>query len=152
MSAALTAGGGLLQGVSQFEAGQTRREIYSADQDIALRQSQSEAQAGAANENAVRLRGKAIEGQQIANTGANNLQQAGTPAQVVAGTAGTNELDALTTRNNALRRAWGFQVQGASDALQSDLVSKSGKFNAEGSILSGASKAYTESNAAGSWF
>lgn len=152
MSAGLTAAAGLEKGVAQYEAGETRAKLLRANQDIANEQAQSEAAAGAYNESLVRMRGAAVEGQQVAQIGANNLQQGGTPSQVVAGTRMVNEMDALQTRNNALRRAWGFQVQGASDAFQATQAARAGVGEAFGSILSGGAKSYEEYNKAGSFF
>lgn len=152
MSAGLTGASALFGGVSQYEAGQERRTLFNANAGVAARQAQSEEAAGAANELAVRRKGAAIGGEQVANIGANNLQQAGTPAQVVASTAAVNEMDALTTRNNALRKAWGFRVQQASDIQQADYAQKAGEFAGAGTILTGGAKAYTQEQAAGSWF
>jgi hypothetical protein len=141
-----------LGGVSQYESGQEKSSLYRANAGIALQQAQSEEAAGSFNESQVLRRGAAMTGQQVANIGANNLQQRGTPAQVVASTAEVNEMDALQTRNNALRRAWGFQVQAASDQKQEAFASTSADLNAVGSILGGGAKAYTQSQAAGGWF
>lgn len=152
MSAGLTGASALLSGVSQYEAGQARSSLFRGNANIALQQAQSEAAAGGTNETMVRMKGAQITGQQIAATGANNLQQTGTPAQVIASTAGVNEMDALQTRNNALRRAWGFRVQAASDEKQAGLAATAGDFNAAGSILSGGAKAYDQYNKAGSFF
>ena len=151
MSAFLTDSGAFLGAVSQYEAGQTRGRLFRANAAVAASQSQSEAAAGAYNETAVRLRGAATTGQQVAQIGANNLQQGGTPAQVVASTAAVNEMDALQTRNNALRKAWGFQVQEQSDLLQSRFVQSAGNFNAIGSILSGGAKGFSQQQATGSF-
>jgi hypothetical protein len=152
VSAGLTAAGSLYGGVAQYEAGQERRTLFGANADIASRQAISEEAAGAFNESMVRRRGEQVQGQQIANIGANNLTQGGTNAQVVASTAATNELDALTTRNNSLRKAWGFKVQEASDEQQAGFAQSAGIGSGLGSILTGGARAYTESNAAGSWF
>lgn len=152
MSAGMTAASGLMQGVGAYEAGQTRSQLFRANAQIAGEQAQSEAQAGAYNESAVRMRGAAMEGQQIAQIGANNLQQTGTPAQVVASARMVNEMDALQTRNNALRRAWGFQVQEASDNFQSKQAATAGDFSAAGSILTGGAKAYDQYKSTGTWF
>ncbi len=152
MSAGVTAGAGLLQGVGQYEAGQTRSQLFRANAQVAAGQVQSELQAGADNANLIKMKGAAIEGQQVANIGANNLTQGGTNASVVTSTAAVNEIDALNTRNNAMRRAWGFEVQGASDAFQAKQASAAGDFTAAGSILAGGAKAYTQENATGSWF
>lgn len=141
-----------MQGVGQYEAGQTRSQLLKSNTQIAGAQAISEEKAGAINEETVRMKGTALLGQQVAQTGANNLQQAGTPAQVGASTALVNEMNALQTRNNALRRAWGFQVQGASDTFQSKEAATGGDFSGAGSILAGGAKAYTQEKATGSWF
>lgn len=152
MSAGLTGASALLGGVSQFEAGQERRTLFNANAGIASQQAQSEEAAGAYNESMVRRRGAQVAGQQVAAIGANNLTQGGTNANVVASTAATNELDALNTRNNALRRAWGFKVQEVSDTQQAGFAQSAGIGSGLGTILSGGAKAYTEANTAGSWF
>ena len=152
MSAGVGEGASLLRGVGEFEAGQARGRLFNANEDIARRQFQSEAEAGAYNENMVRMRGAALEGQQVAQIGSSNLQQTGTPAQVVAGSRMVNEMDALQTRNNALRRAWGFEVQGESDAFQANQVRRAGAMNGFGSILAGSGAAYKEASETGSWF
>lgn len=152
MSAGLTGASALLSGVSQYESGQEKSSLFRANAGIAGAQAQSEAQAGAYNESLIKMKGAQVEGQQVANTGANNLQQTGTPAQVIASTAMVNEMDALQTRNNALRRAYGFRTQQTSDLTQSDFAKSSGDFNAAGSILSGGAKSYDQFNKAGSWF
>lgn len=151
MSASLTEASSLYGGVAQFEAGEQRSNLLRANQGIALAQERSEVEAGNYNAGSILRKGAAIEGQQIANIGANNLQGGGTPAQVVKSTAEVNEMDALMTRNNALRRAWGFGVQGQSDAEQAGFARSAGTGNAIGAILGGSAKAYTESNAAGTW-
>lgn len=152
MSAGVTAGAGLLQGVGQYEAGQTRAGLFRANADIAGAQAQSEVQAGSTNADRILMRGNAVTGQQVAAIGANNLQQGGTNAQVVAGTAMVNEMDALQTRNNAMRRAYGFQVQQASDQFQAGQASKASGFSAAGSILAGGAKAYQQDQSTGKWF
>lgn len=141
-----------MQGVASYEAGQTRSKLYQANAQIAGEQAQSEEEAGAQNEERVRMAGAATTGRQVAAIGANNLTQGGTNAQVVAGTAEVNEMDALTTRNNALRRAWGFRVQEASDTFQSDQAASASYMSGAGSILAGGAKALHEYNDTGTWF
>lgn len=152
MSSSLTGAAGLFGGVAQYEAGQQRSMLFNANAGVAQQQYQSELQAGSVNESALRRKGAAVQGEQVANIGANNLQQAGTPSQVVASTAAVNEQDLLTTRNNAMRKAWGFQVQEASDQKQAAFAKATGNFSAAGTILGGGAKAYTQENETGSWF
>jgi len=152
MSAGLTEGATLLSGVSRYEAGATRSRLFDANAAIADRQAQSEAQAGAYNEELVRMKGAAIEGQQVAQIGAGNLQQRGTPAQVVASSRMINEMDAIQVRNNALRRAWGFEVQGASDRVQAGMSRAAGFFGGVGTVIGGSAEAVKQSEAAGGWW
>jgi hypothetical protein len=122
--------GGAAKAGAQFASGSTRAAEERANESIATEQAESEMKTGAYNANITRQRGAQVVGSQIAAIGGNNLQQGGTPAQVVANTAAANERNTLTVQNNALRRAWGFEVQGASDAFQA-------KQDEEGGILSG---------------
>lgn len=152
MPADLSLAAGFMGGVGSYEAGKTRSLLFRANADIAAQQSRSELEAGAYNEQSVRMRGAALQGQQVAQIGASNLQQAGTPSQVVASTAMVNEMDALQTRNNAMRKAWGFQVQQASDTFQSKQAGSAGVNEGFGSILSGGAKAYEQYNKTDSFF
>ena len=152
MSAGLTASSSLAQGVSQYEAGQARSKLYQQNAGIATMQANSEAEAGAYNANAIRMKGAALEGQQVAQIGGNNLQQVGTPAQVIASSRMVNEMDALQTQNNAMRRAWGFKVQAASDEYQSKLDQKAAYTEGFGTILGGGAKAYDQKQKTGVWF
>ena len=152
MSAGLTEIGALAKGVSAFEAGNARSKLFNANADIATEQMQSEVAAGNYGYGMVKLRGAAIEGQQVAQIGANNLRQGGTNANVVADSAMFNEMDALTTRNNAMRRAWGFEVQAVSDRTQAGMSESAGINEAFGSVLSGSAKAYDQYKKTGSWF
>jgi hypothetical protein len=152
VAAGVTAGAGLLRGVGEYEAGEQRSQLYSANAEIATRQVQSEAAAAAFNEEALRMKGAALTGQQVAQIGAGNLQQRGTPGQVVGSTAEVNEMNIMQTRNNALRRAWGFEVQGVSDRFQAQLAQRAGISNAVGSILGAGGKAWTQEQQTGSWF
>lgn len=152
MPADLSLAAGFFGGVGAYEAGQTRSLLYRANASIAAQQAQSEREAGAYGEQMVRMRGAALQGQQIAQIGASNLQQAGTPSQVVASSAMVNEMDALQTRNNAMRKAWGFQVQGISDTFQSKQAATGGIFSGVGSILSGGARAAEQYNQTGSFF
>ena len=56
--------------------------------------------------------------------------------------AGATELSALTTQNNALRRAWGFDVQGESDRFQGGLAKQGGILSGVGDLMTGTASAY----------
>ena len=136
-------GGGLKAG-SQIAAGDTRANLERANADIASAQARSEEESGSYNANLVRQKGAQTMGAQVAAIGANNLQQAGSPSKVVADTARATEMSALTVNNNALKRAWGFQVQGASDIEQASLAKQGGLLSGIGSAIGSAGAAYND--------
>lgn len=152
MSAGVEEGGALLSGIDRYEAGKERATLFNANASVADRQAQSEAAAGSYGETMVRMRGAATTGKQVAAIGASNLQQGGTPQQVVSTSAELNEMDALTTRNNALRKAWGYEVQAESDRLQAGFATRAGSAGAIESVLGGSAKAYTAAQEAGGWW
>lgn len=130
--------GGIVEGVSEFESGKSRAELMGMNADIADAQARSEESAAGQNAAAVRTKGAKLMGAQVAAIGANNLTQGGTSANVVADSARANELDALTVQNNALRRAWGFDVQAASDRYQAKVSGNAGLLSGAGSLLGAA--------------
>lgn len=140
----LDMGGGALKAGSAFAAGNTKDALERANASIADQQAKSEMAAGAYNTNLARQKGAQIQGAQIASIGANNLQQGGTPATVVADTARAQEANALQIQNNALRRAWGFEVQGESDTIQGQLAKQGGILSGIGDITSTAGKLYMD--------
>lgn len=143
MSAGVMMGAGMgMNAYSQYAAGQMSRKLSNANASIADRQSASEVQSGNYNANLSALRTSAIEGQQVNTTGANNLTVSGSALRMVGDTARAGALDALTIRNNALRRAWGFAVQGAGDRYSGAADAASGTLNAMGTFIGGASRAY----------
>ena len=143
-SEAAQAAGTGIKAYSQIQAGNTKASLDTQNAAIADQQAKSEVNSGNVNANLMRQKGAQVTGQQISAIGANNLQQAGTPSQVVAGTAGATELNVLNTQNNALRRAWGFQVQGASDREQASLAKQGGMLSGIGSLASGGASLYNK--------
>ena len=144
MAFSTQAGGTAIKAYSQIKAGDTKASLDNANAAIADQQAKSEIEAGNINANLMRQKGAQVTGQQISAIGANNLTQGGTNAQVVAGTAGATELNVLNTQNNALRRAWGFQVQGASDRTQASLAAQGGMLSGIGSLASGGASLYNK--------
>lgn len=138
--------GGGVKAASVYQAGKTKDALEQANASIADQQAKSEMASGSYNANLARLKGKAIQGQQVSAIGANNLQQGGTNATVVADTAGAQEGNALQIQQNALRRAWGFSVQGASDRFQGNLAEQGGILSGIGDLASTAGSLYKDAN------
>lgn len=77
---------------------------------------------GTREENITRAQGRRLKGEQraaISTSGA--LVDSGSTADVLASTERLTDVDALTIRENALKRAKGFTRQGTSFAQQADL-------------------------------
>jgi hypothetical protein len=136
------AAGQYIKGASSMAAGDTRANLENANAEIASQQAKSEVDAGGYNANLARERTAKTEGAQISAIGANNLQQGGTPSTVVSDTARAGEMNALQINNNALRRAWGFQVQGASDTFQAGLAQQGGILSGIGSDIAAGGDIY----------
>ena len=134
--------GAAIKAGSSIASGNTKDALETANAGIADQQAKSELAAGSYNAGLIRRKGAITTGAQIAGIGANNLQQGGTNAAVVASTAGATELSALTTQNNALRRAWGFDVQGESDRFQGGLAKQGGILSGVGDLMTGTASAY----------
>lgn len=143
MSAGVMMGAGMgMNAYSQYAAGQMSQKLANANSKIAAQQADSEVKAGAYNENLSRQRTAAVEGQQVNDTGAENLTVSGSALRMIGDTARAGEKDALTIRNNALRRAWGFSVQGAGDRYSGQADAASGTLNAAGTLIGGAGRVY----------
>ena len=85
-------------------------------------------------------------GTQRATLAANGvLVDQGSALDLTVDTAGFGELDALTIRSNAERRASGFEEQAVQFEAEGRNARRQGAFNAFGSVLSGAS------TVAGNW-
>jgi hypothetical protein len=149
VDAGIAGAGGIIKAGSAFAAGNAKSSLEMLNAGIASTQAKSEMETGAYNSNLARLRGEQVEGQQVSGIGANNLRQAGTPATVVANTAAASERNVLNVQNNALRRAWGFQVQGTSDTYQAELAKQGGMLSGIGDLTSTAGTVYKDLNTAG---
>ncbi|HXI39947.1 MAG TPA: hypothetical protein VNH83_08210 [Bryobacteraceae bacterium] len=136
--------GGAIKAGSAIAAGNEKDALERANASIADQQAKSEMASGAYNTNLAREKAAQIQGTQIAAIGANNLQQGGTPSLVVADTAKAQEANALQIQNNALRRAWGFDVQGESDTVQGALAKQGGILSGIGDITNTAGKVYRD--------
>lgn len=141
--------GGTLKAGSSIASGNTKDALEKANAGIADQQAKSEMESGGYNANLSRQKAAQIQGNQVAAIGQNNLQQRGTPATVVADTARAQEANTLQIQNNALRRAWGFEVQGTSDTFQGNLAKQGGILSGIGDLASTGGKLYKDMSADG---
>ena len=131
--------GSAIKTAASVDSLSAKENLENANAGIAAAQAKSEMVAGGYNANLIRQRTAQKVGAITAQVGGNNLQQGGTPATLEAQTARAGEQSALTENNNALRRAWGFSVQGASDTYQAKLAGQQQDFDEIGGAISAAS-------------
>lgn len=126
---------------------------------IATQQAEWEAESGEQQVGAKELENRAKVGTIEANQGSSGVEVGtGSNADVVTSAKELGALDAMTIRSNAVRRAYGYQVESASDKEQAELdrmaarsTVKAGKIAAVSTLLGGAAQGsqyagYTGSN------
>lgn len=97
---------------------------------------------GAVAEQQQRNRTRAFLGQQKAAMAANGIDiSTGTGNLLLADSAGLGEFDALTVRNNALKQAYGMNVQSENLLSEGRAARIGGRNQAYGSLLTGGSQA-----------
>jgi hypothetical protein len=139
--------GKIQEGKAQSNQYKYQAAVDRNNQIISTRQADDAIQRGKIEEENVRRRTQAIKGEQRAAYAANGIDL-GSDAVVdtLADTAMLGELDALTTRSNAEREAYGFRVQGmnyGASAQNNTMAAKNTKsasrIGAMTTLLSGAS-------------
>lgn len=128
---------------AEFNASMMRRNAK-----VAELQAQNAEQQGAVDEKKHRLEVSQLIGSQRAGVSANGLLvDSGTPLDLTSDSEGFGELDALTIRNNAARRAWALRNESADYTAQGELSlmkRTSPVLAAGGSLLSGGSNLATQ--------
>jgi len=124
---AMTAASTITQGIGAVVQGQGEAAVDKANAKAALYE-------GYSKEAAQRREGRAAIASQLATLSTRGVSlQAGSPLDLLAGSARNNELNALTIRTNAKNEAAAYRAK-ASAALQN------GWFGAAGALLGGATK------------
>jgi len=135
-SLALTGASGLYGAAAANEAG--KAEQRAADQNAAVARNQAEQakQIGNVEEERQLRRVRAALGSQRAAIAANGLDvNTGTALDLQAETAGFGAADALNLRANALRQAWGFDVDAVNQTNRGRAARAAGRNQAIGTLL-----------------
>ena len=142
-SLALTGASGLYQASAARAAGRYEQQVAERNATIADQQAEQARQIGNIEEERQLRRVRAALGSQRAALAANGIDvNSGTALDLQAETAGFGAADALTLRSNALREAWGFQVEGTNLRNQGRAARAQGRNQAIGTLLTtGASMA-----------
>lgn len=142
-SLALTGASGLYSASAAREAGKYEQQVANRNAAIADQQAEQARQIGNMDEERQLRRVRAALGSQRAALAANGLDiNSGTALDLQAETAGFGAADALNLRSNALREAWGFNVEATNQRNSGRAARAQGRNAAIGTLLTtGASMA-----------
>jgi hypothetical protein len=148
--------GGAISGLGAMESGQAQQnaanyqaQVAQINAGIAKQNATMEMAAGETAANTVSMKTRAAVGKTMAGQAASGIDvNSGSFVDARASEAELGMLDALTTRANAARGAYGYEVQATSDIAQSQLdimqgqqAKEAGEISGIGSLISGASGA-----------
>lgn len=136
----LSALSGVVGAVGSIAAGQYQAAVARRNQQVANENAKQEIEAGQAAAQQQQLKTAAVVGAQKAAQGANGLDvNQGSAVDVRASTEELGDLDALTIRNNAARKAYGFKTQAANYGAEASADTMAGYIGGMSSILGSAS-------------
>jgi hypothetical protein len=119
VSAMAVSGG--IKAYSEYEAGQTEAKVADANATLAEHSAADALQRGAAQAGQIREKGAQVASEQKVALAASGVDPS-SAANLFATTASGAELDALTARNNAAKRAWGLDVEAAGQRTRATLA------------------------------
>jgi hypothetical protein len=133
-------------GVSMYAAhkqGEYAEKTAEYNAKVSEQQAQQATEAGATEEQQHRQKVVQFEASQraaMASSGA--LVDSGSFGDVLDTTVKTGEMDALTIRENALRKAWGYRVGADVERSQGAMAKSAANANMVGSLLTGATSTF----------
>lgn len=142
-------GGSAISAYGQAEAGDYNAALAEQNAKVAGIQAQDALTRGTAEESRYRGQVSKLMGRQRAAIGSSGIEASGSALDILADTARTGELDALTIRNNAAREAWGYRVQAVNSRAQGKIDKFSSRVGALGTLLTGGAQAYGIYNSGG---
>lgn len=135
-SLALTGASGLYGAAAANEAGKAEQRVADQNAAVARQQAEQAKQIGNIEEERQLRRVRAALGSQRAAIAANGLDvNSGTALDLQAETAGFGAADALNLRANALRQAWGFDVESVNQTNRGRAARTAGRNQAIGTLL-----------------
>lgn len=139
MIGALISGVGMImQGAAQAKADKYQAAVAENNRIIAEQNAVYELQAGQTEEQGQRMKTGQVISQAKAEQGASGIDAAtGSAVKVRQTTATIGELDALTIRDNAERRAYGYRAEGVNFQAQAGLYKMQAQSDMMGGIFSG---------------
>jgi hypothetical protein len=139
----LQAFAGGFKAFTQLQAGKANSAIDNWNAEIADLQSRDAISRGQEEQNKLRRGARRLIGAQRAGfAGQGVAVDSGSAAAVVEDTYTLSEADARTVANNAIREAWGFQVQATGSRFQAGQARRGGFMAAAGTLLDTGSDIY----------
>jgi len=135
-------GMGLVMGaVGQHQQGKAANAAAKSNAKMIELQNEDTKTQALAEEDKIRRQGAATKSRQIVQIAANGVEvTTGSAAELIADTAMTTELDAMTLRNNTERAIWRGEYQKESVLAQGANTEDQANMGAVGSLLAGAGK------------
>lgn len=128
-----------------YESGQSQKEAAEYNAEVQRNAAKAEIQSGNIKAQEMRDKARRIAGTQAATFGAAGLDTtSGTPSDIITETRMFGELDALRAINNAESAAYGLKAQSELDLFQGRAAARGGMLTAGGTLLAGATRAYTD--------
>lgn len=138
----LMAVSGAFAAKSAHDQGKYQQKVMENNAKSAEYAAQDALARGAVEEDQARQRMRAMIGQQKAALAANGIDTTtGTGSLLLTDTAGLGEFDALTVRNNAMKQAYGMNVQADNLMAEGAAARVGGRNQAIGSLLTTGSQA-----------
>ena len=132
---AVAAGGVAAYGAHQ--SGKFQQQVAKNNAKTAEIARDNEMRQGAIEDQQQRWKIRALMGKQSAGIGANNVvSSSGSALDILGETAMFGEVDLKTIRNNAARRAWGYDVEKQNSLSEGKLAKYGGNMTAAGTLLS----------------
>lgn len=128
-----------------YESGQSQKEAAEYNAEVQRNAAKAEIQSGNIKAQEMRDKARKIAGTQAATFGAAGLDTtSGTASDILSETRMFGELDALRAINNAESAAYGLKAQSELDLFQGRAAARGGMLTAGGTLLAGATRAYTD--------
>jgi hypothetical protein len=132
----LSAFAGGFKAFSQYQAGKENGKIADWNAEVADLQARDAMSRGQEAQNKLRRGARRLIGAQRAGfAGQGVVVDSGSPAAVVEDSYTLSEADARTIANNAIREAWGYQVQAAGYRFQAGQARRAGVMAAAGTLI-----------------
>jgi hypothetical protein len=126
--------GGALKAYSEYTAGQTDAKVADANVKLAKASAADALATGATQAGQIRQKGSQVASEQKVALAASGVDPS-SAGNLFASTASTAELDALTARNNAAKKAWGFELEANAEEVKATMARRKSYLGPLGSVL-----------------